>query len=78
MIKSEAESECRRLASSHPDRSTHQWFPRRLEGDEWTVAKVELAPTKPLTAETRAEPKPATADDPRSSQMRDIGPYVGP
>jgi len=76
--KSEAESECRRLANSHPDRGTHQWFPRRIEGDDWAVVKVELAPNKPLTPETRAEPKPATADDPRSAAMRDIGPNVGP
>jgi hypothetical protein len=42
------------------------------------VVKVELAPNQPLTPETRAEPKPATADDPRSAAMRDIGPNVGP
>ena len=70
--------ECRRLAGSHPDRSTHQWLPRRRHGELWEVVKVELAPNEPLTPETRAASKPETADDPRSSSMRDIGPNVGP
>ena len=45
----------------------------------WSVVKVGLAPGDPArTAETRADEKPATGDDPRSSAMRNLGPNIGP
>jgi hypothetical protein len=64
---------CKRLSSTHPDRETHQWLPRKV-GDGWQVVKVALAPPADnLTAETRADERPAQGDDPRSSHDRNVG-----
>jgi hypothetical protein len=79
MTREQAEQTCRKMAAEHPDRETHRWIPREAEDGNWEVAKISLAPRKEeeLTAETRADERPPTADDPR--QFRDIGgPHVGP
>ena len=78
MDEPQARAECERLATEHPDRETHQWRPRHEPDGSWSVVKIALAPAQPTTAETRAEEKPPTADDPRSSAMQNIGPNVGP
>ena len=78
MDEAQARAECERLAARHPDRATHQWRPREEAGGTWSVLKIALPPAQPTTAETRAEEKPPTADDPRSSAMQNIGPNVGP
>lgn len=79
MIRAEAEAQCARLAAEHPDRETHRWLPREGPDGEWSVVKVGLAPVDPArTAETRADEKPATGDDPRSTAMRNLGPNIGP
>jgi hypothetical protein len=79
MTRGEAERECARLAAEHADRQTHQWHPRQEPDGAWSVVKIALAPTDPnRQAETRAEEKPPTADDPRSAAAQNIGPYVGP
>lgn len=70
---------CKRYASTHPDRATHQWIPRP-SGDGWEVVKVALRPPADnLTAETRADERPTTGEDPRSAHNRNVGgPWVGP
>jgi hypothetical protein len=71
-----AQAMCRRLAETHPDRHTHQWMPRRTEAG-WQVVKIAIAPPEDnLKSETRADEKPQTGDDPRSAQMRNVGPWV--
>ena len=76
MTRDEAEAEARRLAAEHPERATHQWFPK-AEGDGgWVVVRVEAPPgtrIDPLTAEIRADEKPPTPDDPRTSLERNVG-----
>jgi len=79
MTRQEAEQACTRLADEHPDRETHRWVPREADDGTWGVAKISLPPPteEGLTAETRADERPPTPDDPRP--MRDIGgPGVGP
>lgn len=78
MTEDEARETCAQLAAEHPDRETHQWRPRQEADGSWSVMKIALAPAAPTTPETRAEERPPTADDPRSSAMRDVGPNVGP
>jgi hypothetical protein len=78
MTRAEAEAQCTKLAAEHPDRETHRWIPREETGGGWSVVKVGLPPADPAkTAETRADEKPATADDPRSTAMQNLGPNIG-
>jgi hypothetical protein len=79
MTREEAEAACRKLAAEHPDRKTHRWVPRETADGRWEIAKISLPPREDpdLTAETRADERPPTPDDPRP--MRDTGgPFVGP
>jgi hypothetical protein len=78
MNEAEARAECARLAAGHPDRETHRWRPRQDEDGSWSVVKIALPPTGPQTPETRAEERPPTADDPRSTAMQNLGPNIGP
>lgn len=79
MSEAQARELCTRLAEEHPDRDTHSWRPRREADGSWSVVKISL-PSGPgeRTPETRAEERPATADDPRTSAMQNLGPNVGP
>jgi hypothetical protein len=79
MTREQAEAECKRLAEESPERETHQWLPREEDDGSWSVVKVSLAPSSAadLTAETRADEKPPTPDDPRSAPFRNIGPPYG-
>jgi hypothetical protein len=81
MTREDAEKACKRLAAEDPDRETHRFVPHRAEDGSWDVAKIALAPFDEgaLTAETRADERPATGDDPRPNYWRDAGgPWVGP
>lgn len=79
MTEAEARDACARLTEEHPDRDTHQWHPRREPDGSWSVIKIALPPAdSSSTAETRAESRPPTSDDPRSPAMRNLGPNVGP
>jgi hypothetical protein len=78
MTRAEAEAQAAKLAAEHPDRETHRWLPREDPDGNWSVVKVGLPPgDTATTAETRADEKPTTADDPRSSAMQNIGPHAG-
>jgi len=78
MTEAEARETCAQLAAEHPDRKTHQWHPRQEPDGSWSVMKIALPPTGPTTPETRAEERPATADDPRTASQQNLGPHVGP
>jgi hypothetical protein len=78
MTRQEAEREAERLRAEHPDRETHRFLARERDRGSWTVIKVGLPPLGDLTAETRAEEKPPTADDPRTVSEQNMGPNVGP
>lgn len=79
MTQAEAERECARLASEHPERATHRWLPQPAADGQWRVVKISLPPDDPSrTAEVLAAEKPPTADDPRSTSMQNIGPNAGP
>ena len=78
MNEAEACEACAKLAAEHPDRDSHQWRPRQEPDGSWSVVKIALPPSQPTTAETRAEEKPPTADDPRTGSMQNLGPNVGP
>jgi len=77
MTQEEALQACKRLGEEHPDRETHRWVPHEKADGSWEVAKIGLAPpTNDSTAETRADERPPTPDDPRP--LRDIGgPWTG-
>ena len=78
MNREAAVSEAARLAAEHPDRDTHRFLAREQDDGSWEVVKVGLPPLGELTAETRAEEKPPTADDPRTVSEQNMGPNVGP
>jgi hypothetical protein len=80
MTQEQAEREAERLAAEHPDREAAQWRPREEPDGSWSVVKIALAPIdEDLQAETRADERPPTADDPRSPSVRNVGgPWVGP
>jgi hypothetical protein len=78
MNEAEAREACARLAREHPERETHRWRPREEADRSWSVVKIALPSNLGSTAETRAEGRPPTADDPRTAAMRDLGPNVGP
>jgi hypothetical protein len=76
VTRADAEAECKRLAVESPDRHTHRWVPVEEAEDDWRVAKIGLAPTDEETGtEIRADEKPPTPDDPRTSGVRDIRPW---
>lgn len=76
MTEEQAKARCSELATTHPDRATHQWLPQRI-GDGWQVAKIGLPPpADPLVAETRADERPSTGDDPRTAQQINV-PWPG-
>lgn len=69
---------CDHLGATHKDRETHEWMPRRTDNG-WQVVKIALPPpADQLIAETRADEKPSTPDDPRTAHDRNVGPWVGP
>jgi hypothetical protein len=76
MNREEAEALCAKNAAEHPDRKIAQWVAREEPSGEWVVVRVGI-PAQDTTEEIRADERPPTPDDPRSSQMRDIGPYTG-
>ena len=78
MTREEAEALCARNAAEHPERKTAQWRPQEQPGGDWTVVKIGLAPTPDTTAEQVADERPPTPDDPRTTQMQNTGPHVGP
>lgn len=78
MNEAEAREACARLAREHPERETHRWHPREEADGSWSVVKIALPSNLGSTAETRAEGRPPTADDPRTAAMRNLGPNVGP
>jgi hypothetical protein len=77
VTREQAESECERLAAESPDRATHSWLPRGEADGSWSVVKVHVPPAdrSELTAETRADERPPTGDDPRPGMLRNIPPY---
>lgn len=80
MTRDEAVARCTELKATHEDRATHQWLPREIGDGDWQIVKVALAATSvtDTTPELRADEKPATGDDPRTSLDRNIGgPYIG-
>ena len=76
MRREEAEAECLRLAAEHPERHSHRWFSQAKADGSWVVVRVEVPPdtrVHPLREETRADEKPPTPDDPRTSYARNVG-----
>jgi hypothetical protein len=79
MTHEEAQRECERLASEHPERETHGWFPREYGKDEWSVVRVPVPEglrLHPLKASVEARPRPPQADDPRPSSWQNVPPYA--
>jgi hypothetical protein len=78
MTREEAEAQCARLAAEHPDRDTHQWRPRQDASGGWNVVKIALPPASgELHTETRADERPPTPDDVRTTHGRNLGPGGG-
>jgi hypothetical protein len=76
MTEAEAKAECERLAAESPERHSHRWVPVQGDDGGWRVAKIGLAPADEDTGtEIRADEKPPTPDDPRTSGVRDIRPW---
>ncbi len=78
VTEDEATALANRNNSEHPDRGTHHWLAR--EGaNGWDVVKIGL-PAKDaekLHAERRADERPTTGDDPRTTHDRNVGPWGG-
>jgi hypothetical protein len=78
MNEDEARQESERLRKEHPDRETHTWIARQLDG-AWQVVRVPLPPgmrKRPLTATTEAKPKPPQSDDAPPWQAGGVPPYA--
>jgi hypothetical protein len=77
--RAEAEVHAAKLAEEDPDRETHRFVPKEGEDGKWSVLKISIPPVDDTrVAETRAEEKPTTPDDPRDNVSRNIGgPYGG-
>lgn len=77
MTREEAERECARRAEEDPERSNHTWFAKELTPGSWTMVKADLPPVGPPSGtETRADERPPTPDDPRTSAARNAGVYA--
>jgi hypothetical protein len=76
VTREEAEELCARYAAEHPDRKVAQWVPQEQPDGTWVVVKVGI-PLPETTEEVQADERPPTPDDPRTAQMRNIGPYGG-
>jgi hypothetical protein len=77
MTRAEAAAECRRLSVESPDRETHRWVPRDDGDGNWSVLRIGLPPNpQPTTTETRADERPATADDPRPATWQNVPPWA--
>jgi len=77
MDREQARLESERLRREHPERATHTWIPRAVDG-RWEIVRVPLPPgirRDPLKATIEAKPKPRDADDPRPAPFRNIPPY---
>jgi hypothetical protein len=72
--------ECERLAAESPDSSRSSWIPRRRDDGSWEVVRLDGVPSanRSRTAETRADERPPTGEDPRTAAVRNAGPWVGP
>jgi hypothetical protein len=79
VTREEAEAMSAQLAAEHPDRETHQWRPRQDGSGSWDVVKIALPAVDMATlqAETRADERPPTPDDVRTSSGRNLGPGGG-
>ncbi len=77
MTRAEAETECERLRAESPERHTHRWVPVEEADGGWRLAKIGLPPEdEEITGtELRADERPPTPDDPRTSGVRDIRPW---
>jgi len=77
MTEEQARERCAELAKSHTDRATHQFLPKRI-GEGWGVVKIGVPPPEDvLNAETRADERPPTGEDPRDSLSRNVGGAYG-
>jgi hypothetical protein len=76
VTEAEAQAECARLSAESPQRHTHRWVPREDGEGGWQVVKIGLPPAddEVTGTEVRADEKPPTGDDPRSSLGRNT-PY---
>jgi hypothetical protein len=62
MTRTQAQTECERLAREHPDRERYRWFPRRAPDGEWGIARVP-ALGRPKLRETVAPPPPTPREE---------------
>jgi hypothetical protein len=74
VTREQAENERERLSREHPDVT---WLTREEEDGTWSVVRVKFAQDQSpeRIAETRAEERPPTPDDPRFGPLRDTHPY---
>jgi hypothetical protein len=78
MDQEQARRECERLRREHPERATHTWIPREVDG-RWEVVRAPLPRgirRDPLKATVEAKPQPRDAEDPRPAPFRNIPPFA--
>ena len=78
MDSEQARRECERLRREHPERATHTWIPREVDGD-WEIVRVPLPPgmrRDPQKATIEAKPKPPQSDDAPPWQAGGVPPYA--
>jgi hypothetical protein len=74
MTYEQAEREREQMAAEHPEAT---WLVAEQPPGQWAVVKVGLKPTDgPAGSSTEARPKPDYAEDPRTSQQKNV-PYPG-
>jgi hypothetical protein len=62
MEKAEAQELVTRLGLEHPERAKYRWLAREQADGDWTVVKVVLPSSGPLTPMVETRPKPPYDD----------------
>ncbi len=62
MEKAEAQELATRLGLEHPERAKYRWLAREQADGDWSVVKVALPSSGPLTSTVETKPKPPYDD----------------
>jgi hypothetical protein len=80
MTRRQAEDRAAGLNRDNTDRARYRWMAREAAGG-WEVVRLAIpggVRLDPLKAVVEARPRPAPADDPRTSYDKNVGgPWVG-
>ena len=80
MTRDEALARAEQLNRERAEDDPSRWMTQRGDGGEWRVVRVTtpgLSAIRPIKGTVEAKPKPPQADDPRTANFRNVGPFGG-